>query len=180
MLFFFASLVFILIWAIETFGRQFFYDYIRAETIPILGGRLEIWPIALDLIKNRPFFGYGFGVEEKIMGLRQIILRPFRETYIHNSYLGLLLQLGVLGFIVLFVPLFILLFKELFSKDDNTEDCRLKYALRASLIAGLICSIYESWIYSVGNGQVFPFWIMVMLLVFFRYDNRGEALPDTT
>jgi exopolysaccharide production protein ExoQ len=177
--FFSMSLIFILVWAIETFGKQFFQDYIRVESIPILGGRLEIWPVVLDLIKDKPMFGYGFGVEDKIMAVRKVL--PLHQGgYIHNSYLGILLQSGLFGFVIFFIPLFTLLFKELFSRQDSEGAPRLKYALRASLIAGLICSIYESWIYSVGNGQAFPFWIIVMLLVFYRYGDRKKVTPDST
>ena len=68
-----------------------------------------------------------------------------------------------------------LLFKELFSRGENQEVPILRYALRASLIAELISCMSESWIYSVGNTQVFPFRIMVMLLMFYRHSDKGEA-----
>ena len=68
-----------------------------------------------------------------------------------------------------------LLFKELFSPQEDREIPILRYALRASLIAGLICCMSESWIYSVGNTQVFPFWIMVMLLMFYRHSDKEKV-----
>ena len=52
----------------------------------------------------------------------------------------------------------------------------LRYALRASLIVGLICCMSESWIYSVGNGVMFPFWIMAMLLAFYYYRDKEEGI----
>ncbi len=178
---FFGSISFVLIfiWITETLVKKFFMVYIRAESIPILGGRLEIWPIALDLIMDKPIFGYGFGVEDKLIGLKKIILYKHSGAYVHNCYLGMMLQLGIVGFIIFFGPLFILLFKELFSKQESQTPI-LRYALRASLIAGLASCIYESWIYSVGNALAFSFWIIIMLLVFYRYRDKEKSKIEST
>jgi O-antigen ligase len=173
------SLILMLFWAIQTLAKLFFHTYYRTETIPTMGGRLEVWPFALDLIVNKPFFGYGFGVEEKLFPLKYTPLFKSTLGYIHNSYLGIMVQLGMLGFILFFTPLFILLFKELFSKQDS-EVPLLRHALRASLLVGLLCCIFESWVYSVGNAQAFPFWIIVMLLVFYRYQDKEKPLPEST
>jgi O-antigen ligase len=173
-----VSFILILIWTIEIFTKKFFMAYIRAENIPVLGGRLYIWPVALELIAEKPIFGYGFGTEEYLFILKKHTMMGFQVYLTHNSYLGMTLQLGILGFILLFVPLFILLFKELFSRQTNETVPPLRYALRATLIAGLICAFYESWIYSVGNAQAFPYWITVMLLVYYRYQEKS-ALEST-
>src|SRR3989339_1545546 len=174
---FFATVsgVLIFIWIIETLAKEFFKTYIRVESIPILGGRLEAWQAAVSLIMDKPLFGYGFGVEDKLFGLKKVMFRVHSGAYAHNSFLGMLLQLGLLGLIIFFVPLFVLLFKEVFSRGENKETPVLRYALRSSLIAGLICCMSESWIYSVGNTQVFPFWIMVMLLMFYRHSDKEKV-----
>jgi len=175
LLFFFSiSVILILFWAVETLIKQSFQAYIRVESLPVLGGRLEVWPIAMDFITQKPFFGYGFGVEDKIIELKRVVLHRHSGAYIHNSYLGITLQLGALGLVVFFLPLFSLLYKEIFSKTKEPAPL-LRYALRASLIAGLLCCIYESWIYSVGNAMVLPFWIMIMLLVFYRHQDTAQA-----
>lgn len=173
----FATLSFVLIfiWIIETLAKEFFKTYIRIESISVLGGRLEAWQEAVGLIMDKPLFGYGFGVEDKIFGLKKIMFRVHSGAYVHNSFLGMLLQLGLLGFVMFFVPLFVFLFKELSVRDENQEVPVLRCALRSSLIAGLVCCVSESWIYSVGNTQVFPFWIMVMLLVFYHYKDKEKA-----
>jgi O-antigen ligase len=173
----FSSISFILIftWIVDTALKEFFKVYIRAESIPMLGGRLEIWPVALNFIFDKPLFGYGFGVEDKMLVLKHIVLYRHSGLYMHNAYLGMLVQLGLTGFIIFFIPLFILLFKEVSLKDSGETIPLLRYALRASLIAGLLCGIFESWIYSVGNSQVFPFWIIVMLLVFYRCRDKEES-----
>lgn len=171
------SLIAILAWAIQTLAKQFFYAYYRTETIPTLGGRVEIWPLAWNLIMDKPIFGYGFGVEERILSLKYAILsQKGFSGYLHSSYLGIILQLGIIGFILFFIPLFILLFKELFSRPDSRMPS-LRHALRTSFMAGLLCCLFESWVYSVGNAQAFPFWIIVMLLVFYRYQDKETDMP---
>lgn len=174
-----VSLILILVWVIQTSAKLFFHAYYRAETISSIGGRIGIWPIALNLITLKPILGYGFGVEERIFSFKHAMLAGQLASYTHNSYLGILLQLGIAGFALFFIPLFILLFKELFSRQD-TPVPSLRYALRASFIAGLLCAIFESWVYSVGNAQAFPFWIMVMLLVFYRHQDKEKFLPEGT
>lgn len=180
-LIFFFSLSFILIiyWAVETLIRHLFHSYIRTETIPTMGGRIDVWPRVLDLIRNKPIFGYGFGVESKILALKYPIILGKFGSYAHNSYLGMMLQLGIFGAILFFAPLFILLWKELFLKQDGDVPL-LRHALRTSLLAGLLCCIFESWIYGVGNAQAFPFWIIVMLLVFYRSQDKEKLIPEST
>jgi O-antigen ligase len=188
---FFSSIscILILFWVIEVLIKEFFKLYIRAETIPVLGGRLEVWPLALNFFADRPIFGYGFGTEEQLLPLKgithilkgttRLIFEKHFGLYVHNAYLGMLLQLGIVGFILFFVPLFILLFKELSLRRDSPIPS-LRYALQASLMAGLTVAFYESFIYSVGNTVAFPFWIIVMLLVFCRYQDKEKNIPEGT
>jgi O-antigen ligase len=177
----FSSLSFILmlVWFMQTLAKEFFHVYYRVESISSIGGRIDLWPAALNLITLKPIFGYGFGVEERILYLKNAMLNNQPGSFVHNSYLGMLLQLGIIGLAIFFIPLFVLLLKELFARRDAPVPF-LRHALRASFMAGLLCSIFESWVYSVGNAQAFPFWIMVMLLVFYRYQDREKLLPEDT
>lgn len=173
------SVILVLVWFTQTLAKEFFHIYYRVESISSMGGRIELWPLAMNLISLKPVFGYGFGVEEKILVLKNAMIGNQPGSFVHNSYLGILLQLGIIGLVIFFAPLFALLFKELFSARDVPAPS-LRYALRASLIAGLLCSVFESWVYSVGNAQAFPFWVMVMLLVFYRYHDKEKILPEGT
>lgn len=184
-----VSFILILFWVIEIAIKESFKGYIRAETIPALGGRLPIWALALNSFMDKPIFGYGFGTEERIIPLRgnvfiiegtvKFFIDKRFGVYAHNSYLGMLLQLGIVGFILLYTPLFILLFKELSLRQDSSIP-PLRYALQASLIAGLTAAFYESFIYSVGNAYSFSFWIIIMLLVFYRYQDKAKNIPEGT
>ena len=175
----FVSFTLIMAWVIESMIKVYFMSYIRVKTIPILGGRLEIWPMAMNLIMDKPIFGYGFGEEDKLIEFKHLPVVQHYGRYMHNSYLGMLVQLGILGLIIFFVPLFILLFKELFLRRGS-EAPLLRHALLASLIAGLICCVYESFIYSVGNPNVLILWIIIMLLTFYRYQDKAKNMPEGT
>jgi O-antigen ligase len=131
-----------------------------AQKIATGGGRLEAWTTALPIIREKPLLGYGFGTEELIF--RGRTFRVHRGEYIHNSYLGIAYQLGIIGALVLFVPLFALLLKRITARGLPTVQLAV---CEAVLLGGLIASMFESWIYSAGNAFAFPFWILVMLLV---------------
>jgi O-antigen ligase len=123
-------------------------------------GRAEAWQVAIPIIQRRLLLGHGFGTEDRIF--EGISFRIHRGLYVHNSYLGMTYQLGLVGSILLFVPLLALLFSRAFAR--RTESAQLA-SYEAVLFGGLIASLFESWVYSVGNAFAFPFWISVMLLI---------------
>ena len=59
-------------------------------------GRSEKWGIALELIRQRPFFGWGWG-GYTIIGI----------SAVHNTYLTMLCDVGMLGTLLFFVPIFV-------------------------------------------------------------------------
>ena len=133
---------------------------VRGGQKGMTSGRAEAWQVAIPIIQRRLLLGYGFGTEDRIF--EGISFRIHRGLYVHNSYLGMTYQLGLVGSILLFLPLLILLFSRAFAR--RTESPQLA-SYEAVLFGGLIASLFESWVYSVGNAFAFPFWICVMLLL---------------
>jgi exopolysaccharide production protein ExoQ len=75
-------------------------------------GRTELWDLVLDKIKERPWFGYGFGAFwQGLNGPSAYIWNTisFAAPNSHNGYLDLLLELGIAGF-VLYILQFITCF----------------------------------------------------------------------
>lgn len=134
-------------------------SYLRIESLAGMTGRLEKWKIMASLIVKKPFWGYGFGVEDLLFRHFDIHLETPRGFYAYNSFLGITVQLGVFGFLLFFSPLFYILFKPVKSPDP------FLYALMGIMIGGLIVGFFESWIYSVGNAFAFSFWVVVALLL---------------
>ncbi len=139
-----------------------------SQKIATGGGRVEAWEVAIPLIREEIVFGHGFGTEELIFRGRKFLVH--RGEYVHNSYLGMAYQLGIVGAGLLFLPLFGLLAARVVSKRPVSMQ---EAVCEAVLLGGLVASMFESWIYSAGNAFAFPFWIFVMLLVRSR-----RAPPD--
>ncbi len=62
-----------------------------------LTGRTELWPLVIDAIKQKPFFGYGYGA---FWGIKsESIWRTllWEAPHSHNGALEISLQLGIIG-----------------------------------------------------------------------------------
>lgn len=141
-----------------------FGAYARVENLSSGAGRLEAWPIALLLIQQRPWSGFGFGTEDLLLSPGMYSFEEFQGGYFHNAYLGLTVQIGVLGATFFFVALWSLAIAHIW-KSRRDPDLHTRHAFLAVLLVGLTACFFESWIYSMGNALAFPFWVVVMLLI---------------
>ena len=152
--------------------------YLRAETIRTGSGRIsEAWPAAMTIIRERPALGHGFGTEDLLFEAYGYDPKSFREhtgSYLHNSYLGLTAQTGLLGALSFFGPLIYLLVCSVL-RSLHDEELDVKHGLQGVLIAALVACFFESWLYSMGNSQAFPFWLSLMLLL--HRNGRARANP---
>src|SRR5699024_586938 len=64
----------------------------------LFSGRNEIWNTVIHSILNRPFFGYGVGIRAPDVAET--------ESTTHNMYLQVLLEVGLVGFILFLLFLF--------------------------------------------------------------------------
>lgn len=152
--------------------RNGFLDrYLRLWHFLLLGGRLEAWIAAIQLILARPWFGYGFGTEEVLFKRAGYVFLFHEGAAAHNAYLGIVMQLGIFGLLLFFGPLIYLFFSELrVSKPSGP-----RIALQGMLLSGFMVCITESWIYAAGNSQALPFWAGIGALEYLRYK---EKYPD--
>jgi O-antigen ligase len=65
--------------------------------------RFEMWMILLDYFQINPFFGYGLRASEMLLG--------GAGHYAHSSYIELLIDYGIVGFIIFICFMFLVLFK---------------------------------------------------------------------
>jgi O-antigen ligase len=150
--------------SIEIYGiPDLVQSYLRIENLPTAAGRLEAWDVGLDLLRKRPWTGYGFGTEDILFEKFGIRFLQHGGAMVHNSYLGLSLQIGVLGTAIFFIPMFLVVTKGV-QKWVKGKDVVVGI-LTATVIAGLVISFTESWLYSAGNSQSLPFWILFGILV---------------
>jgi len=71
------------------------------------GGRIEGWAEVARFIADRPWFGYGFGTEDQLFYRFDIIFDVHAGASAHNSYLGVVTQIGLVGAALFYVPFFV-------------------------------------------------------------------------
>ncbi len=161
-----AFLIVLMFLYVDLFGLFLPNTLLRPESIYILGGRLEGWQAALGLIKEHPFRGYGFGVEDLIFEYYEYNFQVHAGASVHNSFLGLALQLGWIVAAVFYLAFVSFLIKSVVTISQLQDKSRLFIvALYASVLSGFLTSLLESWIYSAGGIFAFPFFVCVMLLM---------------
>jgi len=69
----------------------------RDET---LTGRTQIWDLALDIASANPLLGFGYG---SFWGLETEISSTFGVKQAHNGYIGVYVEVGIVGILVLFL-----------------------------------------------------------------------------
>lgn len=87
---------------VDSFGLS---SYFRVETIVDFSGRLEVWNVALEEIKSSPMFGNGMtydGLFIKDYAQNYFVQKGKHWSGIWNSYLSLLLNVGVVGLVAYF------------------------------------------------------------------------------
>ncbi len=107
---FIAALVMVLI---ETtpIERSFERTVNTERSVTTLTGRSEFWMVSLELIKERPLLGYGFGTAGKILAESELHNPDIRlwsgsaKTSLHNGYLTIASGTGTFGFILWIVLL---------------------------------------------------------------------------
>lgn len=124
-------------------------------------GRLYIWGKTWELVKNRPFLGYGLdtltysfpqndtGIHENIGSFNTIVDKP------HNIYIGILYGSGIVAFILFIVLVFSIFFRTLVAiiKDQNPVLVNvlfvalLTFLIQAMFNDSLIGTSVISWVF---------------------------------
>jgi hypothetical protein len=133
-------------------------EYLRVESIADGSGRTEVWAVAVEEIKNQPWFGKGMlydgyfinNFAERFMGENKA-----RAWYgIWNSYLSLLLNVGILG-----IAAYSFFWYKMYALSQ------MKIIRFAFLMMCLFSAITESWMAASMNGftpLVFLCWAIQM------------------
>jgi hypothetical protein len=124
-------------------------------------GRVSEWKGVLKQVEERPLLGYGFGTEERVFVDRWYY---FQGGTAENSYLGLLLQLGVLGELMVCgigLALLVMAVRTL----RVTTPARGEIGGEAGVLVAAAClMLIQSYIYSVGNIASGTVWVALFLL----------------
>lgn len=124
-------------------------------------GRTQAWGGAIRQGEQRPLLGYGFGTEDHVFVDRFPL---FFGGSAENSYVGIFLQLGVVGVLLLGAVALALLAACLraFRRLRGT-DRRAAAACTAALLTGLALALVQSYLYAVGNTATLTVWMCAFL-----------------
>lgn len=162
----------------ESFQRKKFGK--RAE-LTSFNGRAEFWAGALLLVSEKPLTGYGYGVGGKIWDDPRFksdehLWSGSSKASLHNGYIGKMVSVGVIGFLVWLAALFYPIIK---SKSIIFTDYRAYFI--ATMVPMLILNFVESAIGSNGsNPGSPPFWmawiIGLKMILYFQF--RNQSMPS--
>ncbi len=123
-------------------------------------GRGVAWTGAIEQAAGRPLLGYGFGTEGKVFVDRYL---TFVGGLTENSYIGLALQLGIVG-LALLLALVVAPGRQPGGPRSAGAGRSLAAACLGVLAAGLAVAVIQSYFYSVGNIAAAALWITAFLL----------------
>jgi len=110
-------------------------------------GRNKLWVIGYEMFKSKPIIGHGYGSNRKIIAsLSHRLGFPYMDSRMHNTYLKVLVELGIIGLTIYLGLLFMLskiFFKcYLFNKSDNESLSIFFFGLFINWIAIIIISFF--------------------------------------
>jgi len=133
----------------------------REET----SGRLTLWERGWNLYKEGPFWGTGFGGKDDLSASVASSFKPISSyaPSTHNSYLRLLLDLGLTGVVFVLFAFSVLLYRA-WKHLKYFEDPHLGAVLFTIITASLTNAFFESWLFGFGNSVTVPFWLFLGML----------------
>lgn len=150
-----------MVFLIQTFGLE---EYFRLNTLEEGSGRFIAWGFAWQKIQEFFFIGGSMGNDEFIMRQNYgILARLGHQGGVHNSYLTLWFDVGVIGLVFYFTN-FIRLFIQAAKKN------RIAFPV---LFATLFSITYESWL----AGSLNPFTIVLFSIITILV--VPEIVPET-
>ena len=128
-------------------------------------GRTDAWRGAIHQAARRPLLGYGFGTEARVFVDRYY---RFFGGLPEDSYIGISLQLGIVGLIAL-LGLFAACLLPLPPRPG------LAWACVGVVAAGMVMAVVQSYVYSVGNIAAAPLWIAAFMVPALGAEARRAA-----
>lgn len=108
------------------------FAYVGGESDKGMAGRFAMWRYYLPALYNSYLLGYGAG--NSIYAIETISGKDFLEDNIHNLYMQMLLEFGVLGLVLYMISVYNLARQALATKFDNPFAIIIIVYLIASLV----------------------------------------------
>jgi len=139
-------------------------------------GRIPLWTGALEKWKRRPFVGYGFGTAGDTYYVGTNVPARF-----HSSLIQITAELGIVGAFFFIAPLAYSFFKSINSPVLPSLGARhraLAAGLAGGWFGGAADSLFESWLFAVGNISTILAWICFFAAI--KAMSEGGAFSEET
>lgn len=167
----FVFLISVLVLSVFMFFPEFFEGLLRVDS----SGRLEMWKATWELALRSPMYGVGFGGSDGLFAMYSYYMNVLMGTYFsgpHNSFLHLMVDVGIIGLVLAMVPFFLVIRKALRTVVRYANPL-FGAALLGVVAASLSNAFFESWLFGFGSGSTMPFWIALLML---SHLNDGVAV----
>jgi O-antigen ligase len=146
----------------------------RQGTSTVGSGRVAAWIGTLkDSVLERPLLGYGFGTEERVFVDRWY---DFQGGTPENSIIGLLLQVGVFGLLLVLALAAVVVVAAV--RAVRGPESHASSAGRVGLgvlVAALVLTFFQAYVYSVGNVATLTVWVVLFLTAAATLGTRAEV-----
>ena len=133
-------------------------------------GRARAWDAAVHQIARRPVAGYGYGNEAAVFVDRYY---GFDSSVPENSYLGVALQIGLVGLAALLAVVAACGVVAVQALRRLAEPARAGVrACSSVVVAGLVLGLTQSYLITTGNIASSTFWIAAFLLPALAVEKR--------
>jgi O-antigen ligase len=164
-------------WIIHTLGLDW---SLRNTGISPLSGREEVWRIGVNLFQERPILGYGVGSSQTLLLHEEWRFVRTEGLHFHSSYIQVLVETGLLGFIAFMATLGTALARGLADATRTRALPRESWPLAALpwvlILGALGHAVFESWLFAAGNVNMPLFWAWFWL-VFHQTQIKIRAVP---
>jgi O-antigen ligase len=130
--------------------------------------RLDLWLIALDTFSAHPLFGVGFGAFPSIAETRGFTKNEFFIPVVHNTYLSVITETGIIGFL-LFLAVLAVVIRNIITQSPGD---RLASA-----------ALFYSW-FMVGNFVTYEHksftWLCFIIIIIFNQVSVNSVHQSAT
>lgn len=130
----------------------------------VMESRTDVWGEGLANIRERPWFGSGFGVSAGLSeGWQTSFSTDDANREKGNSYLAIIEGLGLIGSLAPLCVVGLLLKRTIGVCFLLASPAAI--ALAAVVLAGLVNAFFEAWLFAAGSYIAMIFWICAFLLI---------------
>jgi O-antigen ligase len=148
----------------------------------LFGSRRSVWDDTVDAIRERPWFGAGFGTAATSYDLTSRPTAAFSSTNVTrrehgSSYLAIAEWVGLLGvapFLGLLVAIGVTVARVFWRLRQSGDPLSPAVPIAAVLSAGLVHAAFEDWLFAVGYYLCVCFWSLAFILI----DVAPVAVPE--